>query len=143
MIVIWILIKPNIFLIGDTIFISLNSLNSTNNVYKSYQTLQRSANIAIEDIPYDFGYLIIQVHSFKQPVSLWNTNDFDPQAYVNGTNIGLVYIVAADDIPQYYLSTQTDVNMTILLVIIGHDLKGKWFLICIFILPFVFDKKMV
>lgn len=65
------------------------------------------------------------MHSFKQPVSLWNTNDFDPQAYVNGTNIGLVYIVAADDIPQYYLSTQTDVNMTILLVIIGHDLKGK------------------
>ncbi|KAI4463929.1 transmembrane 7 superfamily member 3 [Holotrichia oblita] len=107
----------------NVIFISLDSLNSTNNVYKSYQILEGSAYLKVQDIPFDFGYLLIQVHSLKEPVVLSNTSDFVADTYVNGTNIGLIYITDGENKLEYYLSSKPNANTTILLVIIGHDIK--------------------
>lgn len=114
-----------VFVIGDTININLSSLNSSDNVYKTYKILQGSAEFSIEDIPFDYGYLLIQVHSFKNAVSLSNNSDFDPDTYVNGTNIGLIYIKEWGTLPRYYLQGDPNINITILLVVVGHNIKGK------------------
>ncbi|KRT86451.1 hypothetical protein AMK59_2897 [Oryctes borbonicus] len=109
--------------VGGTIPVNLSSFNSSNNVFKTYEVLQGSADISIENIPFDFGYLLIQVHSFKNPVSLSNTSDFAPDTYVNGTNIGLIFIQDMSSYVQYYLSSDPNVNKTILLSVIGHNIK--------------------
>ncbi|GJQ77317.1 hypothetical protein Trydic_g20735 [Trypoxylus dichotomus] len=108
---------------GGTIHVNLSSLNSSNNVFKTYEILQGSADIFIDDIPFDFGYLLIQVHCFKQSILLSNTSDFTPDTYVNGTNIGLIFMRDLNASAQYYLSSDSNVNKTILLSIVGHDIK--------------------
>lgn len=76
--------------------------------------------VNLTDIPARFseGFVVFQVHSFSVPVQLANASDSDdPDVSVNGTDIGLVSLVASRSVLKWFLraAEEQNTNATILM----------------------------
>ncbi|XP_022903925.1 transmembrane 7 superfamily member 3-like [Onthophagus taurus] len=101
--------------------IDVANWNETNNVFKIREILHGPTKIHIKNV-YNFGFFIIQVHSFSNTVYLSPSNTSeDDNIGVNGTNIGLVQMITTDEF-DFYLNGIDHTH--VLIVVTGYDIKA-------------------
>lgn len=102
--------------------------SGTKSVFQKYITLSEDITaINIENIDDDVGFLIIQLHSFIENVTLSYNFTLQAHSFVTGSNIGLIYGYG-DSTATFYVFRNVQRNYHIydpfLLVITVYDALG-------------------
>lgn len=102
------------------------SANGLNTFSDNYELEKDQVKLDIFNINDDVGFLVIQVHSFLENVTLSELSKFSLHSYVTGTNIGLLWANDGTDATMYLLrDIKVAPTVKIMLVINIYDEEGK------------------
>lgn len=93
---------------------------------KVYNVSKDTVELDIFNINDDVGFLLVQVHSFIENVTLSQSRKLLLHSYVTGTNIGLIWANNDTDVSFYIMrNIKVKPTITIMLVINIYDENGK------------------
>lgn len=110
----------------DGIDVDLSSYQPNGHFSNSYILSKDLTKLDIYNINDGIGFLLIQVHSFVENVTLSESSKLSPHSYVTGTNIGLIWGNNSNDATLYLLrNIKVGMTVKIMLVINVYDENGK------------------
>jgi hypothetical protein len=96
--------------------------NKTTEVHKAFVNLTAGvAKVQVINVPSNVGFFVIQVHAYRDNVTLSSTRKMKSHTTIKGTNVGLVSFSHEDT--TFYVKNKNDTKALIVIVI--YDTKGK------------------
>lgn len=104
--------------------------NGHNTFSNAYILSKDIVKLDIYNINDDVGFLLIQVHSFIESITLSESSRLSLHSYVTGTNIGLIWANNGSEATLYLLRNEKiGATVDIMLVINIYDENGKILLV--------------